>query len=201
MGKINYLIFLAVFLVGSSLFAQEENSDAKKSFNDGVAAFEDKDFETALKSFEAAYSLNPSWKLLYNIGQCQGALKKYGLAVGSFEKYLSTGGDDIEDGRRNEVLGELEKMRQMIGDIEITGKEGLDVYVDDTLRGTTPLPGAISVSAGIVHKVDLKQDGEIVYSTNKSVRGGKTSKVVYVQKDDADQLEVVMSSANTEPVP
>ena len=192
------LLISVLFCLVTSAAAQEPSSNAHEKFTNGIASFDKKDFADALDSFEQAYALNPSWKLLYNIGQCQAALKKYGLAVTSFEKYLATGGDEIDDARRDEVLGELEKMRLMIGDLEITAKDGLDVYVDDTLRGATPLPGSISVTAGVVHKVDLRRDDIVVYSSNKSVRGGTTSKVVFVEKSETDQVEVVVSAP---PVP
>ena len=183
------IIILIVFLCGLPGVVQADDTadsgdlssktQAIEYFKIGVSCFDEKDFKGALVSFQKAYDLNPSWKLFYNIAHCQAALKMYGLAVITFERYLAEGGDVVPESRRDEVLTELERMRPMVGDIEVAAPDGLDVYVDDIHRGTTPLPGPLSVSAGLLHQVDLVENGEKLLSVEKIVRGGTTAELVY----------------------
>ena len=193
-------VFLAMVVLPGALAAQEDKDRAVEKFKEGVVFYDNKDFEGAIKSFEEAWQFNPSWKLLYNIGQCQAALKWYGPAVESFERYLAEGGDAVAQTRRDEVLAELDRLRQMIGDLEVVAEDGLEVYVDGVLRGRTPLPGAIPVAASIVHTVELKKEGEVIYTGSKSVRAGTSAKVVHVEKADDQQVEVVVTSPQADPV-
>ena len=52
-------------------------------------------FLEAVRAFRSANEINPSWKIEFNIGQCEAALKRYGLAMEAFEKYLALGGDEV----------------------------------------------------------------------------------------------------------
>ncbi|MBN2342865.1 MAG: tetratricopeptide repeat protein [Deltaproteobacteria bacterium] len=159
--------------------AEQKKDEAIEHFKQGVTHFDSKNFEGALEHFEAAYGLNPSWKLFYNIAHCQAALKLYGMAVVTFERYLAEGGDQVPDARRDEVLAELERMRKMIGDIEVVAPDGLHVYVDNVHRGVTPLPGVICVSAGLVHRIELRENDAVLFDAERMVRGGGTARVEY----------------------
>jgi hypothetical protein len=132
---------------------------ARASFKAAVDKFDAGDYEAADALFREAYGLNPSWKLLYNIGQCEAALKRHGEALEAFEQYLSQGGDEVPVERREEVLAEVKRLREMSGSIEIAAPEGALVVVDGVERGRTPLPGRIRVAAGVDHAVRIELDG------------------------------------------
>ena len=67
-------------------FAQSRSDDeAATAFSKGVKLFKAEKYDEAVKAFRRAYELKPAWKIKFNIGQCEGALKRYGLAIEAFE--------------------------------------------------------------------------------------------------------------------
>jgi len=189
-------------VAGTENESEADSSSAKQEaiqhFQTGVRDFDARDFQGALTSFQRAYDLNPSWKLFYNIGHCQAALKHYGLAVITFERYLAEGGDAVSETRRDEVLLELERMRKMVGDIEVVAPVGLDVFVDGIYRGVTPLPGPLSVSAGALHHIELKEGDEVLLKVDRIVRGETRSEVMYEPRASIEELPATDA---TEPAP
>lgn len=202
MKILNFVVLIVVIAgVTSRVWAGDSDpvkkAQAIEKFKEGVVFFDDKNFNGALNAFEAAYALNPSWKLFYNIGHCQAALKYYGLAVVSFERYLAEGGDAVGESRRGEVLFELERMRKMIGDIELVAPVGLDVYVDNIHRGVTPLPGVLAISAGLVHRIEIREGDVVLHSTERIVRGGSSSRIVFSGDSQDTTQDGGDSSADT----
>jgi hypothetical protein len=187
---------------GTETESEADSSSARREaiqhFQTGVRDFDARDYQGALASFQRAYDLNPSWKLFYNIGHCQAALKYYGLAVITFERYLAEGGDAVSETRRDEVLLELERMRKMVGDIEVVAPVGLDVFVDGIYRGVTPLPGPLSVSAGALHHIELKENDEVLLKVDRIVRGETRSEVMYEPRASIEELPATDA---TEPAP
>lgn len=163
--------------------ADEPPPEARKNFKQGVEAFNSEQYQPAVKAFRAAYELNPSWKIFYNIGQCEAALKRYGLAIDAFERYLAGGGDQVSAKRRDEVLAELNRFRQMVGGVKVRGPDDLTIIVDDLRRGETPLSMAIVVTAGSPHTVRLERNGTVLLEQEVTVRGGATYEL------DASELQ------------
>ena len=85
--------------------------EARSSFEQGVQAFEEGRVSEALIAFQRAYSLRPSFRILYNIGQAQTELGLTRQAVESFEKYLAEGKGNIDTERRITVEQELRRLR------------------------------------------------------------------------------------------
>ncbi|NLN62238.1 MAG: tetratricopeptide repeat protein [Myxococcales bacterium] len=189
--------FIATAATAQDNPTDDDNRDAAVAkFQEAIAHFDAQDYAAALQSFHDANTLNPSWKLLYNIAHCDAALKNYGLALYNFEKYLAAGGDEISEDRRDEVLEELDRLRKIVGDLEIDAPEGLSVWVEHHNWGETPLPGPIPVPAGTVLNIELKQNGEVVFSTKRTVRGGATAQVVY-----SDPAQVKHPAESDTPAP
>ncbi|MCK9464211.1 MAG: hypothetical protein M0R80_31725 [Proteobacteria bacterium] len=149
---------------------EKAEREARAAFQEAVEKFDSGGYEGAVTLFRKAYELNPSWKLLYNVGQCEAALKRHGEALEAFEQYLSQGGDEIEVTRRGEVLAEVERLRKMSGSIEISAPAGALVLVDGVERGRAPLPGRIRVAAGVDHAVRVELGGELL--ADRAVRVG-----------------------------
>lgn len=147
---------------------------ARKAFKEGVAHFEAGRMEEAVTAFRGAYALSPSWKLLYNIGQAEAAAKHHGAALEAFEQYLSEGGDDINDARRNEVVAEVKRLREMVGLLEFDAPDGAQVTIDGAARGRTPLPGRVRVAAGIDHEVLITMGEEVLVQRTVRVGGNET---------------------------
>ena len=159
--------------------AGEERTDQKKEavalFNSGVSFFNNGEHQKAVDSFRKANRLFPAWKLQYNIGQCEAALKRYGLAIEAFEHYLGAGGDDIPEERRDEVLNELDRLRRMVANVRVKGEDGVGIFIDGIERGRTPMQSPILVTAGVEHWFWLvNTDGSKLLSVKDTVSGGQT---------------------------
>ncbi len=164
---------LSLSAAAVSRAGDQVDDQAKQAFSEGAEFFSAGDYVAAAEAFRRAYGLNPSWKIQYNIGQSEAACKRHGLALEAFEKYLSQGGDDIPEDRRAEVLKSVEELRQIVGTLEFNGEAGVDIYVDDMQRGTTPLPGRVKVAAGTEHLVEARRGDEVVLSRRVTVGGGE----------------------------
>ncbi|MCP4599865.1 MAG: tetratricopeptide repeat protein [Proteobacteria bacterium] len=172
---LNLAVMSLVMGLTLNVFGAENGTDeAVALFNDGVSAFNDQNYQEAVDAFRKANSINPSWKLRFNIGQCEAALKRYGLAIEEFELYLGEGGDEIPQERQDEVLAELDRMRRMVGYIRVRGEAGVDVFVDSINRGRTPMNKTILVTAGVKHWIWLVKDGSKILTAHESISGGET---------------------------
>ncbi len=169
-------------------------------FEEAKALFKASKFREAADKFREAYGLKPSWKLLYNIGQSEAAAKQYGLALEAFEQFLSEGGDDIAETRRDEVLKELDRLRKMVGFFLVNAPSGTVVYIDDEQRGSAPVRTLLAVSAGVNHQLRGELDGKIIFSETYKVIGNQTMEVDMIQSSPTTQTETVSApSGSTTP--
>jgi len=156
--------------------AGDAEDQAKQAYQEGLTHFEAGRYTEAADAFRRAVELKPSWKLHYNIGQSEAAGKRYGLALEAFEKYLVDGGDDVPADRREEVLAEIQRMRVLVGVIEVEAPEGVELVVDGVVRGETPISGVVRVAAGS-RKVVLRRGDEVLLEQEVNIAGGVTTKV------------------------
>jgi hypothetical protein len=166
-------LLLAVAAMARPALADEE-ADAKALYKEGVLHFEAGRYEEASKAFRAAYEAKPSWKLQYNIGQSEAAARRYGLALDAFEKYLVGGGDDILPKRREEVLAEVQRLRLMVGVVEIKAPDGSELVIDGFSHGVTPFPGPMRVAVG-EHVAVIQREGKVLLRQRINVAGGMTT--------------------------
>jgi hypothetical protein len=197
--KLTILPALAALLITPALRAQSGDDAARDAYNQGRRYFDEGDYLKAADEFRRAYDLMPSWKIRYNIGQCEAAAKRYGLAIEAFEAYLVEGGDELTPDREEMVAKEIESLRARIGGIELKAPAGAEVIVDGALRGTTPLPGLLRINAGIVQKLVLKKGDEILMSRDVRVGSGETLVVEYVPETSATPAPVAVAEEKEGP--
>jgi len=172
-GAIALLLGCSLLSLPASSLADDE---AQQAYRDGIALFEKGAYKQAAEAFRKAYSVKVFWKMHYNIGQSEVAAHRYGLALDSFETYLVEGGDDIQMDRREEVLAEIQRLRLLVGVIELAAEPGAELIIDGSTRGTVPFPGMIRVAAG-EHQIIIRKDGEVLRSQKIKIAGGMTTKV------------------------
>jgi hypothetical protein len=166
---------LFLFALSAAAQAPEGQTEAAKAvFEKGKALFDAGKFAEAANAFREADRLQHAWKLLYNIGQCEMMTKRHSLALEAFERYLSEGGGDIDSARRDQVLAEVVRLREMVGFADVRAPDGAVVTVDDVERGSTPLPGPIAVDAGVEHRVLAMKNNVAVLNRVVRVSGGQT---------------------------
>jgi len=191
---------LVVLVPAQRPAAADDDADknaAREAFDDGLAHYEAKRYEEALAAFRLANGIFPSWKLHFNIGQCEAALKRYGLAMDQFERYMAEGGDDVKAERAEYVVEELRRLKELVGTVEVEGPDGLVVLVDGLERGTTPLGTGIRVTAGRDLEVEVLKDGKTVLE--RVVTVGGTQNVLI--ETDGEVLEPEDEPEAPEPEP
>ena len=181
MGSLNRLpstVLICLFSslpIATNLAASAGEGDARAHHKRGVELFKAGDFDNAAEEFRRAYELKPTWKLQFNIGQCEATSKRYGLALEAFEAYLVGGGDDVPEERRETVASEVRRLQPLVGVIDINGAPvGSKVYVDGIHRGTVPLKGLLRVAAG-PHEILVGKDEAPLYDDRISVASGMTT--------------------------
>jgi len=159
----------------SSSPAGSENDPARKKYREGVDLFEEGTHKEAADAFREAHRLRPSWKILFNIGQSEAAAGRFGLALEAFEKYLAQGKDEIPVERKDFVLKEVERLRLMVGQVEVKAPDGCEVTIDDAKRGITPFTVPLLVATGVEHEIVVKKQDYELHRQKFSVFGGQTA--------------------------
>ena len=165
---ISLFIFSCVVSANDSDTAAVEA--AKQHFKRGMEYFDARDYEKAVDEFRTAYDIKPTWKLRYNIGQAEAAAKRYGLALEEFEAYLGKGGDEVLIEREKDVLREIDRLRMLVGVLDVRAPDGTEIFIDDVLRGTMPLPGVLRVAVGD-HQVWMRHNGRTLFDGNVKIAG------------------------------
>jgi hypothetical protein len=190
-------VAVALMAWAAQAFAGDVDKEAKVAYQQGVTDFGAGRFDAAAAAFRKAFELKPSWKIRYNVGQSEAAARRYGLALDAFEAYLAEGGDDVESARRDEVLAEIQRLRLLVGGIEVKGPLGASVVVDGTERGKLPLGARIRETAGVDHEVVVTgADGaELLRRTGLRVGSGEVV-TVEVAGDEQPAAAVAAEQGN-----
>jgi tetratricopeptide (TPR) repeat protein len=151
--------------------------EARTRFQAGVQLFHEGSFDAALAEFRKAYSLAPSYRVLYNIAQVQFELHDYVEALKTFRQYLQEGDGDISPDRRAQVDGEVQKLERRVSLVEITvDVDGAEILLDDVPVGTSPLRLPVMVNAGN-RRITATKPGRVTTARALTVAGGDRVKV------------------------
>jgi hypothetical protein len=122
---------------------------AREHFRRGTDYYAEGDYRAALIEFERAYSLQPTHRLFYNLGQLSYELRDYARAERYFRRYLVEGEGEVPAERRAEVERELGKLRERVASVHIeTQPPGALIQIDEREMGSTPFSLPLRVSAG-----------------------------------------------------
>jgi tetratricopeptide (TPR) repeat protein len=152
-----WVVVLSLNLLASSVAAQSgtaaEPTDpterARLHFKLGVDFYREHNYRAALIEFQRAYAASPHYKLLYNLGQASLELQEDSNGIDYFTRYLREGGDELSDERKAEVQQNIARLRARLASVTVTTNQaGAEIYVDETLVGTSPLSEPVKVSVG-----------------------------------------------------
>jgi hypothetical protein len=156
--------------------AQLSSAETKVHFQRAVKLYAEEDYRGALVEFKRAYELSSNNAILYNIGQTHFQLRDYASALAAFEKYLASA-TSIAAARRADVERDLEDLRGRIAKVTVEiSAPGATVSVDDVAVGKSPLPAALTVSAG-VRKFTAAKEGLPSITKTVELAGGDKATV------------------------
>lgn len=190
MPMTNKIVLFATFLgvaaisgVARSDGKDAQTKEANTAFEKGKALFKAGDYAEAAEAFRKAYELRPAWKILYNIGQCAAADKRYGEAIEAFERYLAEGGDEVPKERQGSVIEEVTRLRNLVGFFEIEAEEGSAIFIDGVERGVAPEVKRLPVTATVEHEVYVVLNGVKGEVQRFKVTGGDTVSIDLTEKE------------------
>lgn len=177
MTQVCWLPLCATVLLATLASAQTEDDgqeEAKAHFFQGVALFEDANYEAALVEFKTSYKANLNFKVLYNIGLTLQALHRYVEAEEALSEYLVQGADKVPEDRIMEVTQIIAELRGVIGYLEVTcNVEGAVVMLDGAQVGDTPLEQPLKLNVGS-YEVAVQKDGYTAFETSVDIPGKET---------------------------
>jgi hypothetical protein len=195
-------LVVAAIGLSTSAAAADAASEARTRYERAVKLYEDGVYDAALVEFSRAYQLNPSYKVLYNLGQVRVAMLDFAGALEAFQQYLRDGGGQIPNARVEAVTQELSRLEQRVGRLTIqTDLSGVEVLVDDVLVGTTPLPGSVLVNSGM-RRVTVRDSDHVPQTQRVSIAGGERSQVTFTlstRPPSATSMESTRSVPQTTP--
>jgi hypothetical protein len=134
---------------GTAEAATDPTESARSHFKLGVDFYRERNYRAALIEFQRAYAASPHYKLLYNLGQASLELQEDSNGIDYFTRYLREGGDELTEERKAEVEQNIARLRARLATVTvITNQPGAEIYVDETLIGTSPLSEPVKVSVG-----------------------------------------------------
>jgi hypothetical protein len=157
--------------------SNDATGEAGTHFSRGVTYYGEADYPAALVEFDRAYSLAPSWRVLFNIGQAHFQLHEYVEAHTALERFLREGGDQVKPKQRELAQSELASLAERIGRVTVDSNlVGATVAVDDVVAGVTPLASPVLMSAGI-RRVTATFEGRAPVEQRISLAGGDTREI------------------------
>jgi hypothetical protein len=181
MKRFRTLALAGCLLAASAAAAQPPSGDAAKArasalTREGARAYQSGDYATAVARFQEAYTVFPSPRLLFNLGQSFGRAGRYVEATESFERFLTTAGNAPATAR-SEAERSLEQMRDKVAHIEVAANvAAAEVWIDGQSRGLTPLQRPVLVARG-AHQVTVQKAGADPFQRRIEVVGGTLARV------------------------
>jgi hypothetical protein len=171
------LVFLALLAqAGTPASDPDAKARAQVILKEGTQLYQQGAFADALERFEQAYSVFPSPKLFFNIGQANRELGRPVEAVEAFEKFLAQAGDASPE-LLAEAKRSVEELAPKIGRLLIDcGVADAEITVDGKAVGRTPLPDLIRVMPG-KHQVTATHPNAMPAIENVVVKVGTVETV------------------------
>jgi hypothetical protein len=169
------LIF-GLLLRAAPAFADDETATAaaRERFKEGVAYFDQKQYEKARAAFVQAYALKKHPAVLLNLAQSELRSDHERDAAQHFSEYLRDA-TDASAGERDAAQSGLAAAKAALLELDVTADADAELLVDGASQGTAPLPSPIFVEPG-THTVQAKK-GERVASQTVSGKAGEAKEL------------------------
>lgn len=165
------LVVCALLASSHTALAQDSASDAKKAVEEARAAFKRGDFRGCLESLERAQQVAPNPHLFWNMAACEKKLGKVAHAIDHVERFLAAG-SALKGSERRDAEAFIEAARAFVSRVNVSANvDGVEIFIDDELVATTPLPKPIVVDEG-AHRVRFVRSGYKTIERDERAIGG-----------------------------
>jgi hypothetical protein len=173
---------------------------AQEAYRHALELFDRGQHAAALDEFRRAYSLAPSFRILYNVGLCEAALGDVRAAIDAFVGYLRDGGEQIPAARREQVQAELTKLEKQLVSLEIELQQtGAELRVDGGLLGRGPLSQKLRLNPGR-HNVEVRSPDGTLRTQSVTLGSGETRALTFGEQP-APMVESAPAPAAKPPRP
>lgn len=185
MNKLLALSFAAIVLatLGAPTPARADDAaalqPAQEAYRHALELFDRGQHAAALDEFQRAYSLAPSFRILYNVALCEAALGDVRAALDAFVGYLRDGGEQIPAARREQVQAELAKLEKQLVSLDIELQQaGAELRVDGALLGRGPLSQKLRLNPGR-HNVEVRSPDGTLRTQSVTLGSGETRALTF----------------------
>ena len=177
--------------------AQSLPSDARRDYDAGKLLFEDGDYATALLMYQTAYDRTHDPRLLWNVAACQKNLRHYAKSAALLRRYLAEGGDLLSPADRRDAQDLSRAIAPFTVAMTLNVDEtGAQIWVDDELVGTSPLPRPVMLDMG-TRRVRVKKDGFRLVQREVPVGGSASTIVDVALQREGGRLELNVPAGGT----
>jgi hypothetical protein len=151
----------------------ESHKAAQEAHRRGLELFDRGEHGRALVEFRRAYTLAPSFRILYNVALSCVALGDSRGALEAFAGYLRDGGERIPERRRHEVELEIARLSKQLAGLSIDVQEaGAELTVDGEMLGKAPLSRRLRLNSGR-HTVEVRSANGTVKTQSVALEPGE----------------------------
>ena len=130
---------------------RRQQAQARLHFQQGVALYQEQNYDAALAEFLGAYSLSSEPIVLYNLGLTYKALFRYAEAIDTLERYLSESsakGHPVSKERRVEVESIVVEMKSLLAEVTLVIMPPDAALRIDGRAVTLGIEGIVKLAAG-----------------------------------------------------
>jgi hypothetical protein len=146
--------------------------EAREDYEAARALFAKGDYKGCVEALERAQKAAPDPLLFWNSAACEKKLGHYAKAINYVERYLVASAGTLSDDEKKEATQFLDASRAFVARVTVSANvDGVQVFVDGDLVGTSPLEKPIVVDEG-EHAVRYTRSGyEAIERKERAISG------------------------------
>ena len=176
--------------------AQSLSRAAKIDFDGGKLLASDGDFAGALIKFDRAYEESSDYRVLWNVAYCEKNLRHYARTIATLNRYLAEGEGRLGAKDRKDAQEIVQTLEPFTTKMTFLVEDGAQIFVDNNLVGTSPLPSGVVLDIGERH-VRVVKEGFKPFEKTLPVGGvASVAMEVKLEKDTREGRLIVNAPAN-----
>jgi hypothetical protein len=180
----------------------EAIKNARKRFQEGVAAMDAKKYEEARVLFQQAYTLKPHPSVLRNLGQAElraGHWVEAARHLSSFLRDTSFGTAEEREATQQALVEAEAKVGKIVVDVDVGGAE---IAIDGEIVGRSPMAGAPLYGEPGQRTLRVRKDGYFDHESSARLEAGQSANVaVALRRAAPDTAAPFASAATVAPAP